>query len=134
MAEVIGTTIIALLLIASIYWMFRALIYAVWDVPLIRDRDHMAISFRQFKALYAVAPEKWEHGSVNICNIYYENDLIEMRSLIDWILYVHFIKKEERIEADADRQAHKADLLKRWQGDINKSYEEIKEVLKDDSD
>ena len=134
MAEVIGVTIFTLLLIASIYLLFRIFIYAVWNVPLERDKNCMAISFRQFKALYAVAPKKWHRSERNICEIYYEQDIIQMRSSIDWILYVHFIKKEERIEADADRQAYKADLLKRWQEDINKSHEEIKEELRDDYD
>lgn len=134
MAEVIGVTIFTLLLIASIYLLFKVVIHAEWDVPLERDKNCMTISFRQFKALYAVAPEKWHRSKWNICEIYYEQDIIQMRSSIDWILYVHFIKKEERIKIDADRQAHKADMLKRWQEDINRSYEEIKEELRDDYD
>lgn len=125
-AVALGSIVIlfATLVVCGYVLIFKAFL----DIP-DRNKNYVAISFKQFKALYAIAPEKWEWFGDNI---YYESEYIMMKHAIDWILFRNFTKNLRLAEDNERLQNYKAKLLKRWQEDINRCYEEIKGGCKDE--
>lgn len=128
MFKVITLGLFVILLAVSVVCGYMIIFKIFLDIP-DRNKNFVAISFKQFKALYAIAPEKWEWFRNNI---YYESECIMMKHAIDWILFRNFTKNLRLAEDNERRQNYKAKLLKRWQEDINRCYEEIKGGCKDE--
>lgn len=120
--------VLAVIMVAVMLWGLYVIIFKIFlDIP-DKNKSYVAISFRQFKALYAIAPAKW---SWNGDHIFYQCECIKMKHAIDWILFRRFAKKLRLAEDNERLQNYKAKLLKRWQEDINRCYEDIKGDCKD---
>ena len=121
--------VLGVILVAVMLWGCYVTIFKIFlDIP-DKNKNYVAISFRQFKALYAVAPAKW---GWNGDSIFYQYERIMMKRAIDWILFRRFAKKLSLAEENERIQNDKAKLLKKWQEDINRCYEEIKGGCKDE--
>lgn len=102
------------------------------------DKYAVFISFKQFKSLYPIAPDKWDlKDCYAIYKIYkpgveyycYAKDCI-FKHFFDYIQYLVFLNKREKKQKEKIRDESLAEVLKAWQNDINeyrqKSLEELK--------
>lgn len=103
------------------------------------DKYAVFISFKQFKSLYSIAPDKWDlRDDYAIYKIYkpgvveyysYAKDCI-FKHFFDYIQYLTFLDKHKKKQKENIRDESLAEVLKAWQNDINeyrqKSLEELK--------
>lgn len=102
------------------------------------DKYAVFISFKQFKSLYPIAPDKWDlkdcyatykiykPGVEYYCNT---KDCI-FKHFFDYIQYLIFLKQHRKERKESIRNNSLAETLAAWQNDINeyrqKSLEELK--------
>lgn len=103
------------------------------------DKYAVFISFKQFKSLYPIAPDKWDlKDCYAIYKIYkpgvveyycYTKDCI-FKHFFDYIQYLAFLDRHKKKQKENIRDESLAEVLKAWQNDINeyrqKSLEELK--------
>ena len=87
----------------------------------VEKAGNQQISFRSFKALYAVAPTKW---SINY-DLHpryrrgkYEYEDIYMSTYCGYLRYLHFKKSASRREKRKALNEDMEDLISHWHGDI----------------
>lgn len=101
------------------------------------DEHTIFISFKQFKSLYPIAPDKWELEDAHV--IYKinksESNHISTKTCFfkhftDYIQYMIFLKQHKKEYKENIRNNSLAEILVAWQKDINeyrqKSLEELK--------
>lgn len=103
------------------------------------DNYTVFISFRQFKSLYLIAPEKWDLKDTYVVYKIYKPGVVEyfsytkdciFKHFFDYIQYLTFLDKHKKKQKENTRDESLAEVLKAWQNDINeyrqKSLEELK--------
>lgn len=103
------------------------------------DNYTVFISFKQFKSLYSIAPDKWDLKDTYVIYKIYKPGVVEYYSYVkdcifnhffDYIQYLTFLDKHKKKQKENIRDENLAEVLKAWQNDINeyrqKSLEELK--------
>lgn len=98
------------------------------DKPLFRWKEpgKTYISFKTFRRLYSIAPEKWDClGADCVCYNYGEGDWVYlyMDSPLSVLRMCLYLKNKEKIEYDREETKQMEKLLKSWQKDIDEFKE-----------
>lgn len=102
------------------------------------DEHTILISFKQFKSLYPMAPDKWHLEDNYIVYQFYKPGIkyypttktCFLKHFIDYIQYIIFLKQYRKKRKKSIRNNSLTETLVAWQKDINeyrqKSLEELK--------
>ena len=131
-AFIVLTTIIAILYLVC-------LLIGYFVAKDVRVNEHtILISFKQFKTLYPIAPDKWELEDtyviykINKPGIKYHTPTKTcfFKHFIDYIQYEIFLKRYKKEQEENIRNNSLVEILVAWQKDIDeyrqKSLEELK--------
>lgn len=130
-AFIIVIIIIAILLVNLVISYFASKYFLV-------DEHTILISFKQFKSLYPIAPDKWHLEDNYITYQIYKpgikyHPIIKtcfFKHFIDYIQYIIFLKQYRKERKENIQNSSLVEILAAWQKDINgyrqKSLEELK--------
>ena len=94
------------------------------------DETAPSLTFKSFRELYALNPQKWSFGSEHVT---YSNQRIEFARYSDVIKYKIFCDKVERDKQELERIQNEKEFLKHIQYDIDayrrKNIEEMERCL-----
>lgn len=102
------------------------------------DEHTILISFKQFKTLYPIAPDKWRLENDYVTYQIYKPGITYhpiaktcfFKHLIDYIQYIIFLRQHRKERKESIRNNSLAETLVAWQKDIDeyrqKSLEELK--------
>ena len=117
--ELIGIVIVAVFIVT----------YLMWRVE--REKNTPRISFKLFKEMYQLNPEKWSMYE-NYLYINYDDNTshrVDFNNFIDWLRYRRFRKKIKDNKNKQARYNAEVELVNELQEEIDKYQKEnIKEV------
>lgn len=117
--ELIGIVIVAIFIVT----------YLIWRVE--REKNTPRISFKLFKEMYQLNPEKWSMYE-NYLYINYDDNTshrVDFNNFIDWLRYRRFRKKVRESKNKQAQYNAEVELVKELQKEIDKYQKEnIKEV------
>ena len=117
--ELIGIVIVAVFIVT----------YLMWRVE--REKNTPRISFKLFKEMYQLNPEKWSMYE-NYLYINYDDNTshrVDFNNFIDWLRYRRFRKKIKDNKNKQARYNAEVELVNELQKEIDKYQKEnIKEV------
>lgn len=118
--ELIGIIIVAVFIVT----------YLMWRVD--RGKNTPRISFKLFKEMYQLNPEKWSMYENYLYVNYDDNNTshrVDFNSFIDWLRYGRFRKKIRENKNKQTRYNAEVELVNELQKEIDKYQKEnIKEV------
>ena len=118
--ELIGIIIVAVFIVT----------YLMWRVD--RGKNTPRISFKLFKEMYQLNPEKWSMYENYLYVNYDDNNTshrVDFNSFIDWLRYGRFRKKIRENKNKQTRYNAEVELVNELQKEIDKyQRENIKEV------
>ena len=100
-----------------LYCIFAA-VYRAWI------KDEQTISYNEFISLYAIATNKWIITNNFYPCAYYDGSYIYMKRYCDMIMLGLLSQKKRRQKMEAELDKRKAELIKKWQKDINDYHDE----------
>ena len=104
--------------------------YLLWRVD--REKDTPRISFKLFKEMYQLNPEKWSMYENYLYVNYDDNNTshrVDFNSFIDWLRYGRFRKKIRENKNKQTRYNAEVELVNELQKEIDKYQKEnIKEM------
>lgn len=118
--ELIGIIIVAVFIVS----------YLMWRVE--REKNTPRISFKLFKEMYQLNPEKWSMYE-NYLYINYDDNTshrVDFNSFIDWLRYGSFRKKVRESENKQTRYNAEVELVKELQKEIDRYQKENIEEIK----
>lgn len=119
--EIIGIIIVAGFIVS----------YLMWRVD--RGKNTPRISFKLFKEMYQLNPEKWSMYE-NYLYVNYDDDntshRVDFNSFIDWLRYGRFRKKIRENKNKQTRYNAEVELVKELQKEIDRYQKENIEEIK----
>ena len=106
-----------------LYCIFAA-VYRAWV------KDEQTISYNEFISLYAIIPNKWIITNNTYPCAYYDGSYIYMKRHCDMIMLYLLSQKQRRQKMEAELDKRKAELIKKWQKDINDYHDEYVDYVK----
>lgn len=90
------------------------------------------LKYKEFKAIFPVAKEKWYRPDSYCCFVYDGAHDIYMRTYLEWLLAKHLYNKNKNNILERKLNKEKELLLEKWQRDAKEYKEkEIKEIIED---
>lgn len=129
--------IVVVMILAILYLVGLVISYFISKYFLV-DEHTILISFKQFKSLYLIAPDKWHLEDNYITYQIYKpgikyHPIIKIcffKHFIDYIQYIIFLKQYRKERKENIQNSSLVEILAAWQKDINgyrqKSLEELK--------
>ena len=106
-----------------LYCIFAA-VYRAWI------KDEQTISYNEFISLYAITTNKWIITYNYYPCAYYDGSYIYMKRFCDMIMLYLLSQKQRRQKMEAELDKRKAELIKKWQKDINDYHDEYVDYVK----
>lgn len=94
---------------------------AAWMDCVVPSRP--AITYRQFRAMYAINPGKWRQAKEDCCMVYKGME-VDFKTACDYLQYSWFAWHVRRRKEKAEYVKNQARLIKEVQGDVNRQYRE----------